>query len=339
VDDAAVPIRLPDGARIEIRPIEPADRDELRRGFDRLSPASRYRRFFGPMTELSGRELDYLTQVDHRDHEALVAFDAETRTGIGVARFVRTAPGVAEPAVVVVDDWQGRGVGTQLVRALAARALEEGVTRFEAPVLANNPEALRMFEQLGETTARRTGREVQLSIELPREHVPIPDWHAVVRQFASGLLEPARTVLERLWPRRPGAPQDERFNVIVVGADGTEESTPALDTAAELALHSGARVEVVGVHRFLSGEQPALEGALEGAAQAMRERGITAAAQTRRGDPALVLTDFAAEQQARLIVVGSGGHGPTRRRLLGSVADLVAERSPCDVLIVRPRKT
>ena len=54
------------------------------------------------------------------------------------------------------------------------------------------------------------------------------------------------------------------------------------------------------------------------------------------GGPALVLADVAAQENARLIVVGAGEHSKLARRLLGSVADLVAERSPCNVLIIRP---
>ena len=61
-------------------------------------------------------ELSYLTEVDHHDHEALVAVDPETNEGVGVARFVRSAedPAVAELAVAVADDWQGQGVGSLL---------------------------------------------------------------------------------------------------------------------------------------------------------------------------------------------------------------------------------
>jgi nucleotide-binding universal stress UspA family protein/GNAT superfamily N-acetyltransferase len=337
VGDPSVKTRLRDGSWIEIRPIEAGDRDELRRGFERLSPESRYRRFFGPMSVLSERELEYLTDVDHHDHVALVAIEAETGNGIGVARFVRTAPTVAEPAVVVTDDWQGRGVGSQLLRALARRAREEGVSRFEAPVLATNSQAIRVLERLGEASQRRAGREVELTIDLPPA-AEAGQWRELLRQFAAGALEPARTVLERLWPRRPGSPDDQRDNVIVVGADGSDDSTPALLTAAELALASGARVEVVGVYGFLTGDQARLMAAVDGAAQAMRDRGVTAGAQTRRGDPALVLTDIASEQQARLIVVGSGDRTKAARRLVGSVADFVAERSPCNVLIVRARE-
>src|SRR5579859_2903290 len=149
--------RLREGSHIDIRPISPEDRTALREGFERLSPESRYRRFFGPMPELSERDLDYLTQIDHHDHEALVATEPNTDTGVGVARYVRTAATVAEPAIVVADDWQGRGVGMALLRRLADRAREEGITRFEAPVLATNAQAIGVLARLGETTKHRAG--------------------------------------------------------------------------------------------------------------------------------------------------------------------------------------
>ena len=88
------------------------------------------------MPHLRERDLDYLTQVDHHDHEALVAVDEATGEGVGVARFVRTGPDVAEPAVVVADDWQGRGPARGCSTLLAERAREEGIARFVAPVLA-----------------------------------------------------------------------------------------------------------------------------------------------------------------------------------------------------------
>src|SRR3954452_21891497 len=159
-------VTLSDGSQIAIRPIEPGDRDAIAEGLRRLSPESRYRRFFAPVRELSDRDLDYLTRVDHRRHEALVALDADTGTGVGVARFVQTADGAAEPAMVVADDWQGRGVAKALLEELVARAREEGARRFVAPVLAENVEAMRVLEQLGTTTVRPMGREVELDIDL-----------------------------------------------------------------------------------------------------------------------------------------------------------------------------
>ena len=126
--------RLRDGTQILIRPIRPEDREELAAGMERLSPESRYRRFFTPTNELSASELSYLTEVDHHDHEALVALEPESRHGIGVARFVRSADDaeVAEVAVAVADSWQNRGVATALLDRLTERAREEGVRRFSA---------------------------------------------------------------------------------------------------------------------------------------------------------------------------------------------------------------
>jgi GNAT superfamily N-acetyltransferase len=67
-----------------------------------------------PTAHLSARQLAYLTEVDHRDHEALVAIEPSSRDGLGVARYVRSRenPREAEFAVAVADDWQRRGLGT-----------------------------------------------------------------------------------------------------------------------------------------------------------------------------------------------------------------------------------
>jgi nucleotide-binding universal stress UspA family protein/GNAT superfamily N-acetyltransferase len=330
-----VTITLRDGSRVDIRPLEPDDRDALAEGFERLSPESRYRRFFGPVAQLRRRDLDYLTRVDHHDHEALVAVDAETGQGAGVARYVRTGPEVAEPAIVVADDWQGRGVGSRLLDALADRAREEGIRRFDAPVLATNDDAIRALARLGETTRTPQGREVVLHIELRAEPASRANWRGLLEQFASGAVEPARTVLELLWPRRPGAPGEPRRNVVVVGTDGSPHAEAAVAAAAGLAALSDAAVEVVGAHRFLPGDEEELGAAVRDAAGTLRERGLHVHEHVRRGDPALVITDVAVEVDARLIVVGAG-RGDDARPLIGTTADVVAARSPCDVLIVRP---
>lgn len=160
--------------QVEIRPIEPDDRDALARGFDRLSEQSRYRRFLSPRGPLSQAELSYLTDVDHHDHEALVAVDPETDEGVGVARFIRSTedPAVAELAVAVADDWQGKGVGSLLAAELAKRAREEGVMCFTALALAENDAILGLLQDLGEV---RTGRTqlgtVELAVDLPDDGI------------------------------------------------------------------------------------------------------------------------------------------------------------------------
>ena len=144
------PITLRDGSRIRIRQGHRTDRQLLLRGFERLSPESRYRRFLAPMPELSEPMVRYLTEIDHHDHEAMIALDEATGEGVGVARYVRDCerPHMAEVAVTVIDDWQARGVGTLLLEMLSGRARAEGITTFTALMLATNREMMELFEQL-----------------------------------------------------------------------------------------------------------------------------------------------------------------------------------------------
>ena len=149
-----------------MRPIEPDDRAMLAAAHVRLSPESQHRRYLSAKPRLSRHELDYLTRIDHRAHEAIVAIDPASGDGVGVARYVRTAPGVAEPAFVIAEEWRGRGLAGRLLEALADRAQEEAIQRFEAPVLATNREAIGLLARLGKTTYRSRGREVDVHVEL-----------------------------------------------------------------------------------------------------------------------------------------------------------------------------
>jgi GNAT superfamily N-acetyltransferase len=180
---------------VEIRPIEPDDKDALLRGFERLSERSRYRRFLTPHDALTAEELRYFTEVDHRDHEALVAIDPDTGDGVGVARYVRSVadPTAAELAVAVVDDCQGQGVGSRLVGALAKRARGEGIASFTALMLAENAEMLAVLRELGEV--RELQRElgtVSVAVDLPESG--LGRVAALLRAVAAGHLKPGRLV-------------------------------------------------------------------------------------------------------------------------------------------------
>ena len=151
--------KLPDGRQILIRRIRPDDKDRLSRGLRALSDRSVQRRFLSPKRSFSKAELRYLTEVDGRNHVALVAESPTepTRRLIGVARFIRwhDDPKAAEAAIVVADDWQGRGVGTALARQLAARARGLGIKRFTATMAADNRPAHRLLETLSTELERR----------------------------------------------------------------------------------------------------------------------------------------------------------------------------------------
>jgi GNAT superfamily N-acetyltransferase len=160
-------VTLRDGARVRLRPIAPEDRALLAASFERLSEQSRYRRFLTAKSKLSSTELDYLLDVDHSDHEAIVAIEPATGAMLGIARYVRAKedPQLAEVAVTVADDWQRRGVGRALLDRLTYRARREGIRRFNALVLSENRPALGLLEDVGETRRRRSAGELELLIE------------------------------------------------------------------------------------------------------------------------------------------------------------------------------
>ena len=167
-------IELRDGSMVGVRPIEPGDKALLRAMFERLSDESRRRRFMVDAHELADEDLVYLTEVDHRRHEALVAVDPESGAILGVARWFRR-PGereLAELAVAVVDDWQGRGMGSGLVEAINARARGEGIERYHAIVSADNVQVIEALERHG--AVRREGDEpgsYEFEADVPGEGV------------------------------------------------------------------------------------------------------------------------------------------------------------------------
>ena len=185
---------LRDGSEVVLRPVRAADKSLLADGFVRLSPESRYRRFLAPVPELSEAQLRYFTDIDHHDHEALAALDPVTGRGVGIARFVRLAdrPQVAEAAVTVADDWQGRGLGTLLVEALAQRAREEGILTFTALLLATNREMLELLERIARVRVidRQTGT-VEVEVDLPALGIG-PDLREILRAYQRTTRSPAR---------------------------------------------------------------------------------------------------------------------------------------------------
>ena len=184
-------ITLRDGSRALIRPITADDRDAIRSGFEAMSDDSRYKRFLSPLPRLSAAQLTYLTNVDHHDHEALVAFTADEPQPMGVARYVRTEPDAdeAEVAVAVVDRFQGRGLATVLLDRLATRAREEGVRRFTATALAANEEVIDLLERLGPShRSHGSGDVVEMEIELPVEADADSPLRRLLRSAAAGLL-------------------------------------------------------------------------------------------------------------------------------------------------------
>lgn len=161
-------VTLDDGARVLVRPILPEDKQRLAAGLERLSPESRYLRFHHGVAHLGEDELRYLTVIDYDDHFAwgAEAEDDPSRPGIGVARYIREKPGSdrAEAAVVVADEYQGRGLGKLLLAKLVETAWEHGIRTFVAYVAPANSKVMRMVRDAGGAVSHEDG---VLHVEIP----------------------------------------------------------------------------------------------------------------------------------------------------------------------------
>jgi GNAT superfamily N-acetyltransferase len=199
-------VTLPDGTQVRLRPIVPEDKALLVEGFRRLSPESRYRRFMAPIEELTANQLRFLTEIDYVDHFAWLALDVDAagHPGMGVSRYVRIPgePEVAEAAVTVVDDYQGRGLGTLLLEALGAVALENGITRFRGHALEDNRPILEVLEAMGATTAHDSPGMLRIEVDLSArmEEMGASPLREVLRIVARGdgpvFLRPERFSIE-----------------------------------------------------------------------------------------------------------------------------------------------
>jgi RimJ/RimL family protein N-acetyltransferase len=204
--DAVTEVRLRDDSRARIRPIEPSDGRLVKALYHELSDMSRRLRFLVPTTDLSDEDVLYLTDVDHRRHEAMIALDTERERALGVARYVR-APGdrgSAEVAVVVVDDWHGRGLGTALLDRLTVRARDNGIARYTALVSPDNGIVLGALERAGaELTGTSDDGDVEFAIDLPPEGLG-ERLRGALRVAAAAPLEFVGQALRRLpvWRRR-----------------------------------------------------------------------------------------------------------------------------------------
>jgi RimJ/RimL family protein N-acetyltransferase len=192
-------VELRDGRTVLVRPIEADDSERLEAAFHRMSEESRQRRFLTPATELSAEDLQYLTDVDHRRHEAMVALAPADGSLVGSARYVQV-PGereTAEVAVAVVDDWQRRGVATALLGALSVRARENGVERFRAYVSSDNAVVLDALERAGATRVPGDAGELEFEVEVPEDGLG-ERLRTPLRAAAAGQLRMVERVARRL---------------------------------------------------------------------------------------------------------------------------------------------
>lgn len=145
-------ITLGDDIEITIRPIQPEDFDIEKAFVQQLSPESKHRRFLAAIRELTPRAIERFTRPDYPREQALIAtiVQAGEEKEIGVARYAGDLDSAkAEFAIVIADEWQGKGLGPRLMRELFAAATAAGMRHMEGVVLRDNRQMLQMVRDLG----------------------------------------------------------------------------------------------------------------------------------------------------------------------------------------------
>jgi acetyltransferase len=145
-----------DGKQVTVRPIKPEDAQMEQEFVQRLSPETRYMRFMNTIRELSSAQLVRMTQIDYDREMAFVAFidgegeHAGTEFEIGVARYATNPDGEScEFAIVVADDWQGKGLARRLMGILIDAARSAGLKYMNGDFLGENTRMLKFVASLG----------------------------------------------------------------------------------------------------------------------------------------------------------------------------------------------
>jgi ribosomal protein S18 acetylase RimI-like enzyme len=160
---------LRDGRQIEVRPLRREDEDEMLAAIGKTSAQSLQRRFFVMKRHFSDKERAYFMDIDFKNHVAIVALadEAGHNVVVGGGRYIVFEPGRAEMAFVVIDTWQGRGVGSILMRHLIKIASAAGLNELTAEVLPENTAMKKVFGKFGFRAApRRDPQTLHLVLKL-----------------------------------------------------------------------------------------------------------------------------------------------------------------------------
>ncbi|NJN27190.1 MAG: GNAT family N-acetyltransferase [Cyclobacteriaceae bacterium] len=185
---------IKDSAYLCFKTLEKTDREMFIAGFQKLSPKSIYHRFFGFMKELTEEQLENLLNIDQKDHVAWAAFDIEgdSTAGVGVGRYRRNAayPEEAELALTIIDEYQGKGVGTILLGILYYLAGMAGIKVFTGVILSDNAKLIRRFKELG-ADLKRVGweYEIRLPVRTNFDQLPKTPYAGVIRPVLHFLTE------------------------------------------------------------------------------------------------------------------------------------------------------
>lgn len=161
-------VQLPSGLALQVGVVTPAHAARFTAGYDQLSEQSRRMRFFGQISSLSSKQLEFLTRPDGRNHLAYAALDLARpdEPGVGVARAIRLDEDsqIAEVALTILDAYQHRGAGLLLHAAVHLHAAAVGIEQFLYDVSPDNPRFIEHLMALGATKVSQDHDRVRLRL-------------------------------------------------------------------------------------------------------------------------------------------------------------------------------
>lgn len=179
---------LDDGTPILVRPLQAQDAPRLREGFQRLSALARRRRFLDDMNELTDERIADVLARDPGNRSAWGAANLEkpAEPGIGIARYVRIngEPEAADVAIVIADEYQGRGAGFVLQACLHLTAHAHGIRTFYYDVHSENDRIIKHLKLLGAQHAGRADNIDRLSLPVYHRAWDVPSGNEIGQRFA-----------------------------------------------------------------------------------------------------------------------------------------------------------
>ncbi len=166
---------LKNGTIVFVRFLKQSDKEYIEKGYKELSYKSQYFRFISPPRSLSDKYLKYLTDIDNKNHVAMIAFAIEkpSKRAIGVARYIRLIdnPGSAEYAITVADSFQNQGLGTILFNLLIEHAKRNNISNLTGYILSENYAMLKIVKHHNINIQREEGSLLRVDLPLKNDNI------------------------------------------------------------------------------------------------------------------------------------------------------------------------
>jgi RimJ/RimL family protein N-acetyltransferase len=166
---------LKNGTMVFVRFLKQSDKEYIEKGYKELSYKSQYFRFISPPRSLSDKYLKYLTDIDNKNHVAMIAFaiEKQSKHAIGVARYIRLIdnPGSAEYAITVTDSFQNQGLGTILFNLLIEHAKRNNISNLIGYILSENYAMLKIVKHHNINIQREESSLLRVDLPLKNDNI------------------------------------------------------------------------------------------------------------------------------------------------------------------------